>query len=283
MRTSFGIHLDCDPVWVYEREYGIKLVDQGDIYKQAIPRFLELFREFSISATLFIIGSELSSSAARASCNRAMDLGHTIGNHTYSHMEIFGSLSPHEQANEIRMAHAALTDAGASPKGYRTPGYCFTPALLPTLASLGYIFDGSTLPGPATLLMSTHMRLKGRSRKSFGATRNFFAPRTIRRHSGGIFLVPVAVTPYLRMPVHTTFIYQFGMRYLNLMMSMLQRSAGHHVLLFHAIDLLDHPTDPTNPILPLRKSFEERLEIVRILLSRVCDNVVLTEEILQSL
>jgi peptidoglycan-N-acetylglucosamine deacetylase len=281
MSTTFAVHVDCDPLWIYEREYGITLANHDAIYVQALPDLLALFRALGIRATFFVIGRELDNARCREFCRRVLAEGHTLANHSFTHATNFAQLDGPAQAAEIRQTHTRLIEIGANPKGYRSPGYFFSPAIGATLNELGYRYDGSILPGPASLLMAVYMRTVGKARdKSFGVNRNLFASRAIGNLGGRLRSVPIAVMPFLRMPVHTTFAYQFGQRYLEAGMAMLRRSSGHHVLLFHAIDLLDQD-DTKSPVIPLRRSRDVRFSIVKGMLEPIAEDIVLTERILE--
>ena len=54
MENSFGIHIDCDPLSVYEREYNISVGYHELIYTQALPDLLDLLNKLN-SSTLFHI------------------------------------------------------------------------------------------------------------------------------------------------------------------------------------------------------------------------------------
>jgi len=278
--VTYAIHVDCDPLWIYEREYGIELEGHDAIYNQALPDFIRLCANFGIRATFFMVGQELETTACSRFCQLALSRGHTIGNHSYTHTVKFAALTDEERDHEIRLTHARLIALGAVPRGYRSPGYVYSPGIHGTLRELDYRYDSSILPGPASLMMSAYLGVIGKSRKSFGVRRNLFASRRITNLGGSLACVPIAVMPFLRMPVHTTFAYQFGARYLDVGLSLLARSRGHHVLLFHAIDLLKQPADSRSAVIPLRKSFDERHQLVSRMLSLAAPKSRLTEELL---
>lgn len=285
MTTTFAIHVDCDPLWVYEREYQLDAGHHDLIYQQALPAFLELCQDAGVKASFFMIGQELLREDCRSFCRKAVESGNAIANHSFTHRIDFGGLGDDELRQEIVEANLLIQrEAGFSPKGFRAPGYCHMPAIAATLSELNYLYDSSVLPGPAALMMQTFFWLKGQAKdKSFDAWRNFFASRRLQAlEKTGLMSVPIAVMPFLRMPIHTTFVYQFGVTYLKLALEALSRSPGHHVLLFHAIDLLDHPQPErfSGQVLPLRHSFSTRCDIVEYILRRVSSRVVLTENFL---
>lgn len=279
--TSFALHIDCDPLSVYGREYGIDVDRPELVYRQALPAFLDVFRAASVRATFFVIGEELVREDCREFCRRATAEGHAIGNHTQTHPVTFGSLTAAGRKAEIEAAHRIISEAtGYRPIGFRAPGYCLRADVVTTLAALGYAYDSSALPGPATAMMAVFLRVKrGLRDKSFGVWSNLFASRRERMLSDGLVEVPIATMPWLRLPVHTTFVYQLGPTYLRVGLFLLNHARGHHVLLFHAIDLLDHPDRErlANHLIPMRWTFAERLGLVRDMVSAVASRCVQTE------
>lgn len=266
MSTTFAIHIDCDPLAVYETEYGLRADRHELIYRQALPEFLDFFRQNGISATFFVIGRELERDDCRAFCREAIAQGHAIGNHTLTHPVGFAALSPKLRRREITLAHDVIgSQSGYAPVGFRAPGYSFSPDIAEVLHELDYSYDSSTLPGPAALLITAYMRAKGAARgKSFGVWSNLLARRRPHMLTARLAELPIATVPFLRLPVHTTFIYQFGRAYLWAALAALRRSRGHHVFLFHAIDLLDHPDRASlaEHLLPLRWTIGARRALV---------------------
>ena len=285
---SFAIHVDCDPLWVYAREYGLNIEQQDLIYSQALPAFLDVLDRFGVSATFFAIGQELAEPAFAEFIRDAVARGHRIANHTLHHLPEFSSLDVAGKRAEIEEAHRRIADIVATPVvGFRAPGYAIDPKVHEILADLGYLYDSSVLPGPATLMMSVFYHLKGDrgENKSFSAASNFFASSRIRKSANSdILCIPIATIPYFRMPIHTTFIYQFGETYGRLGLDMLTRTRGHHVLLFHAIDMLDHPAPEQfeGKVIPMRRTFAERERLVTSILEAVADRTCLTEALLEA-
>lgn len=281
--VTFALHVDCDPLWIYSREYGIDPGSAELIYTQALPRLLDLFDRAGAKATLFVIGQELQHAHARTLFQRAVGAGHRLANHTQHHLVDFAAQDEASVRREIAECHEALRAAfGCKPVGFRAPGYAHLPSVATVLAELGYQYDGSVLPGPASLAMSAYMRMRGQARdKSFGGWSNLLASTRVKR-DGAVAQVPIAVLPLARLPVHTTFIYLFGIRYLDFALRMLSRRPGHHVLLLHAIDALDHPQPERfkNKVIPMRWTYQARIDTVSRILNRVAGGVVLTEQYL---
>ncbi len=283
---SFAVHVDCDPLWVYANEYGLNIEAQDLIYRQALPAMLELFDQFHVRATFFAIGRELDNPVFVEFLRDAVARGHRVGNHSMRHSPRFWKFDAAEKRTEIEETHARLTDCLSAPVfGFRAPGYADDPVIYDVLEELGYLYEGSTLPGPATLMMAAFFLLKGNrnEEKSFSPLRNFFASSRMKRHANSnIWRVPISVIPILRMPIHTTFIYQFGTAYGRFGLDMLSRTKGHHVYLFHAIDMLDHHdlAQFEGKVIPMRWPFENRRQLMASILTKIAPKTCLTEELL---
>ncbi len=285
---TFGVHVDFDNLWIYESEYGVPCSDDQDlIYTQALPALMEVFSRWRIAATFFVIGSELQRTSCVEFCRAATAAGHRIANHSHSHRPDFARLTAAEKRTEILTADAAITSAiGGKPSGFRSPGYMADPDVIATLQASGYAYDSSVLPGPASLLMKTYMTLIGQGAgKSFGPLRSVFSRATPHlvggRSHAALWEFPIATFPFLRLPIHSTFVYKLGIGYLAAALRLLKQTAGHHIYLLHAIDGLDDPRRDRfqGRVIPLQRSFSERCEFLNRLGGLVEGRVVLTEDV----
>jgi hypothetical protein len=92
--STFSVHVDCDNLWVYEKEFGLRSSNAYDeIYKNSLVNLLDLLDIHNIKATFFVIGSELTRESCKHFINNAILKGHAIANHSYSHPDSFGNLS----------------------------------------------------------------------------------------------------------------------------------------------------------------------------------------------
>ena len=282
--------MDCDNLWVYEGEYGESRSDlQGLIYTQALPRFLELLDSYSVKATFFIIGKDLDNPSCRKFCRKALNAGHRLANHTTTHPPDFGSMSYSEKRFEIAECDKRFTEIlDIKPDGFRAPGYYLNSEIVDILLDLGYSYEGSALPGYGNLLMSLYYNvlLKSEKGKLFGRLDYFIFPRTSwrfgPRESDNAFLniIPIATMPVLRLPIHTTFIYLFGLLFLKTALAALRKSAGHHVYLFHAIDFLECPSSGKlrDKVVTFRLPLDRRLKLAKTVMEETAASHVLTTE-----
>lgn len=110
-------------------------------------RLLEIFDEFKVRSTFFVLGwvarrhPDLVSTIARA--------GHEIASHGYAHRLIYDQ-TPAAFREDVRRAKSILEQAaGRAVAGYRAPSYSITPRslwALDILAEEGYTYDSSIFP-----------------------------------------------------------------------------------------------------------------------------------------
>ena len=99
------------------------------------PRLLELLDEVRGRGTFFLVGERAvrSPEVARA----IVAAGHEVGNHTWSHRNLWGC-SPRETEREIRRGDEAIASAaGQRPRYFRPPWGMVNLAVFPTLRRLG--------------------------------------------------------------------------------------------------------------------------------------------------
>jgi peptidoglycan/xylan/chitin deacetylase (PgdA/CDA1 family) len=287
--TTFSVHIDCDNVWVYETELGMKLPFTLDyMYDVSLTRLLDLFDTHRIKATFFIIGRDLELEACRRFCAEALARGHALGNHSLNHPMYFGSMNAVEREVEIRRCHEEMVKhTGVTCKAFRAPGYGVSDSDMKLLADLGYLYDSSVLPGPTAMLikMMTWSK-KAYRKKSLNVWQNFFSTAHALQHAVSeaqkIWRIPVAVMPYFRLPTHTSFAFLLGSFYLKCCLSLLHRSKGHHVMLLHGLDLADDVANTQDgTAIPIAaKPYMQRFAIVEEMLTSIAPKTVQTEDLL---
>src|SRR5690606_28095892 len=73
--------------------------------------------------------------------------GHEVGNHSFHHEPWLHRYSRDELDRELERAEEAIAEAtGATPIGFRGPGYSVSQETLEALLARGYQYDASTLP-----------------------------------------------------------------------------------------------------------------------------------------
>jgi hypothetical protein len=252
--ASTIISVDLDPPSCYRTIHGLAAASdeerslEGLVLARALKRFLELFAQCDVRATFFAIGRSLESSAdpdghLRLALQEAISQGHEIANHSYAHRYDLAAASAREQGEDLQRADQILRTLGTKIQGFRAPGYTQSPSLLREVAALGYTYDSSALPSPTYFLakraVMAKMRLSGRRSGAFsGGIRSFLGPdRPHRLEGGGLWEVPISVTPNLRVPAVGTFLLAGPTPVRRALASFVAQSDFAH-LEFHALDLV---------------------------------------------
>jgi peptidoglycan-N-acetylglucosamine deacetylase len=82
-------------------------------------RILDLLADYNVKATFFVLGAEAKKFPQLV--EKMMELGHSIGNHTYSHRHPW-LMSSAQAQQEIIQANTAIADiTGSAPRWFRPP------------------------------------------------------------------------------------------------------------------------------------------------------------------
>jgi hypothetical protein len=227
-----AISIDLDGLPCYYRIHGLGPAPaelEHVILERALPRAARLFGSRGIRVTWFVVGRDADAdadaelgdrdrAARRASADRLRALaeaGDELGNHSYSHPYELARLSAAEVAGELDGCDRVLRAiTGRAPRGFRAPGYDLSPAMLDRLAHLGYRYDSSLFPAPgyyaAKAAVMAALALVGRpsgavmtNPRALAAPAEPYRPAMTapwRRGQAPLVELPVAVTPWLRLP-----------------------------------------------------------------------------------
>lgn len=216
------VSIDLDPLQHYCAIHGLgsdllSADANGAVARAALPRLLELLA--SVPGTLFVIGAEAAEPSMVAQLKRAVEQGWELGNHSFAHSYEMSTWTKAAITEDVRRADAALRAIGATPCGFRAPGYNLSPQLLQVVASLDYQYDASAFSSPpywvAKAAVMGGLALRGRpSRAKLGDPRAMLAPTTpyrpalaapYRRGDAAIVELPMSVAPVTRLPFIGTF------------------------------------------------------------------------------
>ncbi len=300
-----SVSVDVDPLRCYFQIHGLgesaaALADV--VIRRAVPRFCDLFARHGITATFFVVGSDIATAdsffepattgtaaAGRAIFGQAARFGHELGNHSFSHFYDLARRPRAQIEEEIRNCHQALrTLLGRPPVGFRAPGYELSADLLDVLLAFGYRYDSSVFPCPpyylAKLAVLGKMALQRRhSAAIIGSPRAQLAPtqpyrldlhRPWQPGQSGLFELPVAVTPWLRLPaIGTSLLGLQRLRRIILRGMAKQRFFNFEL---HGMDLLDIEEDGLPEVLrvhqrDLRVPLKIRLAALDELLTELCN------------
>lgn len=254
-----SISLDVDDLWSYLKTHGNPSWSSRPSYlSRFIPRVLETMDRITVKSTFFLVGVDAERHVGDGVLRSLVEAGHTVGNHSHEHEPWLHLYSDAQIEAEIIRAEEAITAAtGQRPRGFRGPGYSWSPALLEVIAARGYRYDSSTLPtflGPLartyyfwTARLSKEER--ERRRALFGKLSDGLRPNgPYRWQLGGgrsILEIPVTTFPLVRTPFHLSYLLYLS-RWSEGLMSLYLRSALRScrvagiepTFLLHPLDLL---------------------------------------------
>jgi len=258
-RTT-AVSVDLDDLGCYYAVHGV----EGEAARLALtrwlPRFVDLFETLQIKATFFVIGRDLEADLDDVGegaevLRAAVDAGHELASHSWSHAYDMSAWDEARVIEDLRRCDELLREVGASPCGFRAPGYTHSRAMLRAVAAMGYRYDSSCLPSPAYYVgkvgvMAAMAVLGRRSSSSLRGVRSFLgsaAPH--RRTDVPLVELPMSVTPRLRLPLIGTTLLG-GPEWLRGRLSTAARELEHLHLELHAIDLADAARDGIDVALP---------------------------------
>lgn len=239
-----AVSIDLDGLACYYRIHALGAAPaelEHIILERALPRAAALFAQKQINVTWFVIGrdadaaSTLRDRAARAANAQRLrtlaEHGDELGNHSYSHPYDLARQSASAIESEIascdrvlreilaprdtiQIGKRTVTPPMTAPRGFRAPGYDVSPAMLDTLARLGYRYDSSIFPAPgyyaAKAAVMAGLAALGRpsgavltNPRALVAPTDPYRPSMTapwRRGQAPLVELPIAVTPWTRMP-----------------------------------------------------------------------------------
>jgi peptidoglycan-N-acetylglucosamine deacetylase len=131
----------------------------------ATPRILDTLARAGVPAAFFLVGRHVRRFPALAAA--VASSGHTIGNHTDSHVKLH-MLGPRRVAAELDAAHRSIVDAtGVTPRVFRAPHGYRNPFVARVARRCGYTVMGWTFgvwdtarPGAAEIRRRMRVRLR---------------------------------------------------------------------------------------------------------------------------
>jgi len=256
-RPLASVSLDADDLWAYLRTHGDPSWERRPSYlARFFPRVLDLLDEAGMKITFFIVGEDAARDESAAAMQPLVARGHEVGNHSFRH-ECWIHLYSADQLNEelTRAEQAIEAATGERPRGFRGPGFSWSPTVLETLATLGYRYDATTFPtfiGPlARRYFLASSKLEGEEleqrRHLFGAFSDGF--RSLRpfywKAAGGrnVLEIPVTTVPIAKVPFHMSYLLYIGGRSEALMMAYLRGALASCRALGVEPSFLLHPLD----------------------------------------
>jgi hypothetical protein len=268
--VSYAV-LSCDLDTVDRHLEGYGFEDPGPcdlIYRTAVPRLLDLLAELDVPAVLFTIARD--ADGQRELLRRAVAAGHEIASHSLTHPQPFSTLEDAALRDQLETSRQRLSDAsGCDVVGFRAPAWDVDDRVLRMVREAGYRYDASIFPTPALVASRVATYRRGTGKRSIFAMDvlgHAFAP--VRPHAlGDLVEFPIAVTPWLRMPVYHTFAYFVPAPLFRRNLRALLRSDLPVMYEFHAADLLGLAEDGVDPRMArhpgMRESLAHKRELLR--------------------
>lgn len=195
---------------------------------EAADLLLDAFDRADATVTFFIV-SEIAEEHPGV-VKRIASAGHEIASHTHSH-RLLSSLSSDDRREELRYSRTVLSDLVAQPvRGFRAPAFDLYEGYFSDLADAGYEYDSSVNPCRS---------IPGWYGGEY--TMRQAAPATEIDTSAppGLTEVPIAVAPYLQLPVSGAWTRLLGRRYTRWATQAIADADIPPVLYFHPWEFCD--------------------------------------------
>ena len=223
------------------------------VYDDALPRFLDVFDEFDVKATFFVVGKDARSVGNQTRIREIVDRGHEIANHTYHHHQHFGECGRQEKVADIVDADKILSDViGGKIHGFRPPNWGVDGDVIQTLESLGYGYVSSVFPSRAVSVINSinwflnggqMQRVKGNTIEIGKASKLPYHPdveRPWRRGQSSILEMPRTVLPILQLPFLGTLLFFLGKSFFRSSYAWFRMFPRPLLYEVHGIQLLDY-------------------------------------------
>ena len=195
---------------------------QGNFIKP-LQAILKLYERHHVNSTFFVLG-EIAQVFPEV-VEEIYDLGHEVASHGYFHLDLTKiSLSTLEET-ERKSRNILAKIMGEAPIGFRAPFSRINPAIISLLSQMGYVYDSSVVPS---------LGIPG----WWGNHGASLCPHCVSVEGREFFEVPIAVFPYLRLPVvGGWFLRNFGLTYVKTAIKCLLRRGMPVILYVHPFDV----------------------------------------------
>lgn len=238
-----AITIDVDTLFSLFKRVG-EDYDYAD-FEEGLSNFDLFLTRHNIKATFFVVGKDLENARNRRIVKRIAAKGHEIANHTYNHIQGFSNLSRQEKEEEIRTTEEIIHKTiGKRPRGFRAPGWNIDEETLSILEQREYLYDSSIFPSflnPILKLLNyfSNKELSKRNRTALGKLSYMFSPIKPYKIRRNLVEIPIAVTPFARIPFFGTFAHVAGKKVFEKSFQMI-KSCKHPVNYeFHLIEFVD--------------------------------------------
>ncbi|MDA8192956.1 MAG: polysaccharide deacetylase [Thermaerobacter sp.] len=144
--VAYGVDVDAVAGWLgsYGGERSPDDISRGMFAGEVgVPRLVELFRRYALPATWFVPGHSLETFPRQIAA--AVEAGHEIGAHGYSHENPIAMTPAQEEAVLVRSIELITQLTGSAPRGYVAPWWEFSPVTADLLIAHGFLYDHSLM------------------------------------------------------------------------------------------------------------------------------------------
>lgn len=239
--------------------YGLNSNMRDIAFFDVMDRFLEISDEYGFKFSIFVIGKDLERKENYNAVRRWSDLGHEIGNHSYSHHQNLAELPPEVIYKEISNSHKIISECtGVEPQGFIAPAWSYSPVIADILLSLNYSYDTSLFPSFLMPIVQLKVRWNSNAKNAipiirkdlfgsfFGQRNPFFSsindPYRNKKPIGKLLMMPLPTTRK-RIPMwHTMSFMMKEKRFEYSLKNSINHCKAFYYLL-HPVDLVDPERD----------------------------------------
>lgn len=294
------IQVDLDDFWVIAGAQGYSVnLDKCSFFESALNRFLDLFDEFKIKATFFVVARDLILDEKRKAVLQAFQRGHEIANHSLNHRPYFQKLSSSLKKQEILTAESIIVSKiGCRLSGFKAPNYNFSMELADILKENNYLYDSSLLATPYSGLLSfirrKHVKVYEKKMAYLSSGKYGFASLSpfllgiSEDKNNKLYEFGVSTAPLLRLPFHSSYIlalerWGVGWEFFKLGLKFSAYKKLNLNYSFHLCDLADQMEHAYLPKFQmLQYPLDKRQNLIRAILQKITKNYIIfpTKEML---
>ncbi len=290
-RPLASVSFDLDNQWSYMKTHGDAGWEGFPSYlDRLVPRALEALDALGLRITFFVVGQDAALERNAEALAQLGAAGHEIGNHSFHHEQWIQSQPRDAVRRELLEAGDAIARAtGHEPRGYRAPGFAWSPAQLEVLEEAGYVYDASTLPtylGPLARLYyfrtskldEEEMEKRKELFGGFGEGRRPLKPYLWALAGERRLLeIPVTTIPVLKTPFHLSYLLYLSRfsralmsAYLETALRLCRWTGTEPSFLLHPLDLLGPEQAPELAFFPgMELPAEHKRSVFQAVLERL--------------
>lgn len=273
------IQIDCDSEFVIKNHYGLT-EPINHLYYSALEIFLEKFKRLKLKSTLFVVGKDINLENS-LHLFKALDDGHEIANHSFSHCANFSMISKDRFVQEVRSTNKAIKEhLGVVNMGFRAPNFNINLAHWDLLEQEGIHYDCSFLMTPFSQVLSKIKRQDANDSRyladNYKQCKEYFLKKsTIFGFYDNTVEIPISVFPYLKFPCHFSYLLStnkyLAQQIMHALISWHIKSERPLIYLFHLADIVENEF-LRGTELRWYKSLEERLFLLDLILEMFSGN-----------